>query len=114
MGRRFATGALLSFLCVGCGPKNPDAILPPPEESAPRGTYDPNSGCQKAMSHVIDLTVHATGAGPTNTQRGEFIRRCVEAANERGNHCILALKRLPGKRGGQANFTPAWRCLSRR
>jgi len=99
---------------LACGPKQPDPILPPPEQSAPRGTFDPNSGCQRALTHVIDLTIQATGAGPSNQQRGEVLRRCVAANSARASGCAMELQRLPGRRGGKVNLSPVWRCFSRR
>ncbi len=80
---------------------------PPP----PAASFDPSSGCQRALSRVIDLAVQATGAGPTDAQRSQFLARCVEARSERGAECVLHLKRLPGKRGGAVQLGPALGCL---
>jgi hypothetical protein len=98
---------------VGCGPKN-EPILPPPKHAASSETFDPSSGCQRALDHVIDLSAKATGAGPTLKQRSEFLSACAEARSLRASDCVLALRRLPGRRGGKVGMGPAMRCLKRR
>lgn len=114
---KIATGFIALTLLApapACGPKQPDPILPPPEQTAHRGTYDPTSGCQQALGHVIDLTIQATGAGPSDSKRGEVVQRCVKANSARANGCVMELRRLPGRRGGKVNLSPVWRCFSRR
>jgi hypothetical protein len=93
---------------TGCGPKT---TFEQPATSPPRGTYDPSAGCQQALSHVLDLAIKTTGQGPTNSQRGEILRRCVEIGSDRGSHCVLALQRLPGQRGGLVGLGPVWTCF---
>jgi hypothetical protein len=105
--------AAVTVSAAGCGPKKPDPLLPPPDEAPHRGTFDPTSGCQRALTRVIDLTVQATGAGPTDKQRGEVVRRCVEANSPRASGCVIELERLPGRRGGAVDLNPVWRCLTR-
>jgi len=105
---------LAAVLLSSCGPKNPDPILPPPERAPARGTFDPSSGCQKALDHVIELALQATGSGPTNAQRSNVVSRCVETASERASACVQQLPRLPGRRGGAVGLGPVWACLGRR
>lgn len=102
---------VLCIIAMGCSATEP--ALPPATESPPRGTYDPTSGCQRAMDRIVELSVKATGSGPTNEQRGEFLRRCVAAGTEPGCICIERLRRLPGRRGGTVKLAPAYRCLKR-
>lgn len=99
---------------MGCGTTNPEPVLPPPRQAPPRGTYDPSSGCQRALEHVIELSVGATGSGPTDAQRSSFVRRCVAASSGRASACVLQLRRLPGRRGGEVGLGPVWACLEQR
>ena len=112
-GVRHLVSTLALLAAAGCA-RGPDPVLTPASQTPSRESYDPSSGCQRALSHFIDLAVEATGNGPMDGQRGEFVRRCVAAASDRASGCVLELRRLPGRRGGRVGMQPIWACLSRR
>lgn len=108
VSRALAAVLLLGALLAACGPP------PPPPPAPPKASYDPSGPCQRGLGHVIDLAVAATGAGPTDAQRSEYLRRCVAQATGRGIECVLSLRRLPGRRSGPVQMGPVWACLARR
>jgi hypothetical protein len=100
-------GVLAAWLLGACTSTTMTVQQPPPSPAA----SDPTSGCQRALSHVVALSVKAVGEGPTNAQRGEVIRRCMALGSARGSDCVLRLKRLAGRRGGEVRLATVWGCL---
>jgi hypothetical protein len=102
--------AAAAVVAAACAKPTP-APLPPPTEPPPPAAFDPSSGCQRALAHVVALSLRATGAGPSDRQRTLFLNRCVEARAPRGPECVLKLRSLPGRRGGEVGLGPALDCL---
>jgi hypothetical protein len=107
---RWLLGCLIFAILPWSGCSTPSTA---PAQPAPPGAYDPTSGCQQALAHVVRLAVQSSGSGPTNEQRGTFLRRCLATSSAAGSTCVLRLRHLPGRRGGTVNLGPALLCLRR-
>ncbi len=104
-----AVAALLGAACA-----HTPQPLPPPAAPPPPASVAPGPGCERALAHVVTLALRAIGEGPSNAQRSTFLERCAAAADPaKGTDCVLALRALPGRRGGSVGLEPALRCLGK-
>lgn len=106
--RALSVGAVSVFgLALGCSPTYEQSNVDP----GPSAAFDPQGPCQESLSHVVDLAIKATGGGPTDRQRADYMKRCVQADEPGPIRCVMRLRRLPKRPRGLVIMRPVWRCF---